>query len=158
VMLLCAAPLSHAGQERTVKPKTPPVKNSDPPAEVVNVGGVEPASRPDIAEVLDPDPTPEIAATDAPRADISADGEIALNCWLLLDASISRNPLGAELEFSWRQSAGPALAVSPAELKRPKLWLFLSNAGEYRWTLRVKNANGWSAPAERKFSVKAGRS
>src|SRR6185503_4511978 len=82
---------------------------------------------------------------------------VGLNCWLLLDGSISTNPLGGEMEFVWRQSAGPALPLAPADLKQSKLWIFLSSPGDYRWTLKAKNAKGWSVPSERKFSVKPGR-
>jgi hypothetical protein len=155
-LLLCACAFVRAAQERPIKPKPKP--NSDPPAEVVNVSGIEPAPRSDIAEVLEPDnTTAENVAPGVPRADIAADGEVALGCWLLLDGSISTNPSGGAVEYAWRQTAGPALPFSAEELKQPKLWMFFANAGDYRWTLRVKNEKGWSLPAERKFSIRAVR-
>lgn len=157
LLLLCGGSVLHAGQDRPIKPK-PPIKNSDPPAEVVNVSGIEPAPR-GIAEVLDPESAPaDPTEPDHPRADISADGEVALHCWLRLDGSISSNPLAGDLEYAWRQSAGPTLPLTAADLKQPKIWLFLASPGDFRFSLRVKNAKGWSAPCERKFSVKASRS
>lgn len=157
--MLCASTCAYAGQDRPpVKPKPhAPKTHSDPPAEIINVSGIEPAPR-GIAEVLEPENAPaETAAPDVPRADISADGEVALGCWLLLDGSISVSPIGGGVEYAWRQTAGPALPIAPADLKQPKLWIFLASAGDYRWTLHVKNTKGWSPPAERKFSVKASR-
>ena len=155
-LLLCASACVHAAQDRPLKPK--PKTDSDPPAEVVNVSGIEPAPRAGIAEVLEPDNTPpENAPPGVPRADISADGEVSLGCWLLLDGSISVNPSGGDVEYAWKQSAGPALPFTPAELKQPRIWIFLASPGDYRWKLRVKNEKGWSLPAERKFSVKPAR-
>jgi len=137
------------------RPPVKPKPESSPGAEVIDLN---PAPANTIAEILEPENTPpQVNDPDAPRVAIAADGEIALNGWLLLDGSATFNPAGDALEFAWKQTAGPALTFSESELKQPRLWIFLAHTGEYRFVLRAKNAKGWSAPSERKFTVRPGR-
>lgn len=135
----------------------PPVK----PAEVVDLTvPVGPAPK-GIAEVVESEPDAHDAAQPGlPRAEIAADGEVHLGCWLLLDGSRSRSPDDKPLAFEWRQIAGPGISRRGAETQRwdeNKLWLFLSTPGAFRFVLRVKNDVGWSSPREVKFTVKPGR-
>lgn len=133
-----------------------PRSGTAPIAEIIDLNPqIAPSS---IAEILEPDAVPPATGDPSlPRAAISADGQIAQNCWLLLDGSASTDPLGETLEYSWRQSAGPIIPFTDAELKQPKLWICLSQFGDYRFALRVKNAKGISPPSERKFAVRPGR-
>lgn len=128
------------------------------PAEVIDLASPRKPGEKTIADVIEPEADandqPELGL---PRAEITADGEVLLGCWILFDASGSANPLSSRLEFEWRQIAGPLLPVPPDLLKEPKLWLFLSQPGRFRFVVRVRNEKGWSLPREVKFTVKPGR-
>lgn len=131
---------------------------ADRPAEVVDLNAPDRPAAKSIAEVVDPDNDPNDAPQlDLPHAEIVPQGEVQLGCWIHFSAAGSTNPLGGPLEFEWRQVAGPVLPVPPECLKEPKLWLFLSQPGQFRFVLRAKNAKGWSLPREVKFTVKPGR-
>ena len=107
------------------------------------------------AELLDPEPDASETVAGRPHATIAPQGEIALGCWILLDASGSSDPLNRPLQFEWKQLSGPPLKLS---LGDAKLWLFLTEPGDYRLTVRAGYNECWSPPAEAKFHVNPGRS
>ena len=116
------------------------------------------AHDPKAAEVLEPEP--DAAAEEKPnqpRVVITADGEARPGCWYMLDGSATKDPLSYSLHFQWRQSAGPAVSVSGDELTQAKLWLFLTQPGNYRFALTATNENGISATRDAKFTVAAGQ-
>ncbi len=61
------------------------------------------------------------------------------------------------LETEWVQKAGPKTAIPGEFFKQADLWLFLIKPGNYAFTFRARNEKGWSAPAEIRFAVMAGR-
>ncbi|MCY3023700.1 MAG: hypothetical protein NTW87_32365 [Planctomycetota bacterium] len=133
-------------------------QGGDTPAEIVDVGAPERPAAKGIAHVIAPDADPnEATQAGLPHAEIIPDGESYLGCWLLLDGTASTDPQLGKLEYAWRQAVGPPLPLAAEQLKEPKLWLFLSQPGQFRVALRVKNPKGWSPPIEAKFAVKPGR-
>jgi len=118
---------------------------------------------PNIAEVLDVPPPPSTAlgevipveaepvvpeTPDLPRANVTASEVPQHGAWIVLDGSLSNDPLRGELQYQWKQSAGPRLPFLPEELSKPQAWVYLAFAGQYRFTLKVKNAKGWSPSRE----------
>ena len=146
VAALCLAAALQAGQSGSA------------PAETVDLSAPLKPGEKSIAEVIEAESDPkDQAELDLPRAVIVPDGEVRLGCWVLFDASTSVNPLGGKLEYEWRQVTGPPLPVPEGLLKEPKLWLFLSRPGQFRFAVRVRNEKGWSLPRETKFPVRHGR-
>ena len=106
-----------------------------------------------LAQVVDDADAKSGLKSGLPLAVIAANGEFSMGCWVALDGLGTVNPKGSKLEYEWRQTLGPPMPLSPAELKQPKLWLYLSQTGDYQVILRAKNSQGWSLPAEQRFKV-----
>lgn len=108
------------------------------------------------AEIVD-DSIGEAVALDVPRTRIAIDGEVYPGAWNNLRGS-AKLPEGTTLrEVLWTQKAGPKLNVTDAELKRAEIWVFTIQPGNYSLIFKARNENGWSKPAEVRFSVAAGR-
>lgn len=128
---------------------------AETPAEVVDPDIIEkPGKEP--AEVIETEPDTTEAAAGTPMASIAADGESTLGCWMMLDASASRDPKGEALKYEWKQTAGPKLPLARSDAGA-KVWLFFTQPGEYRVALRAQNAVGWSRATEVRFTVKPGQ-
>ena len=103
---------------------------------------------PNIAIVLDETPPPSTAlgeviaveaepvvseTPDLPRASVTASEVPQQGAWLVLDGSLSSDPLRGELKYQWKQSGGPRLPFLPEELTKPQVWVYLAFAGQYRF-------------------------
>ena len=145
---VCA--LSAVGFAFAAKAEQAPAEVVDPSLRTVTLAGA--------AEVLDPDKDAHAAKNpNQPRVVLAADGEARPGCWFMIDGSASKDPLQYPLVFQWRQTAGPAIALSPQDAANPRLWLFLVQPGDYRFELKALNPNGLSGVKDVKFSVAAGR-
>ncbi len=127
------------------------------PGEIVDPNAPPGPLSPKAAEVLDPDKDTNEEKPNQPKVVIAADGEARPGCWFMVDGSASKDPLDYPLTFQWKQTAGPAIALTSAETQEPHLWLFIVQPGDYRFTLRATNENGVYGQKEVKFSVAAGQ-
>jgi hypothetical protein len=102
-----------------------------------------------LGEVIqaEPEPLPP-ADPQLPVAEVSAADAPQHGGWIQLDGALSRDPLQGELKYQWQQTGGPRLPFIPEELSAPQFWAYLGFPGSYRFSLKVKNAKGWSARRE----------
>jgi hypothetical protein len=147
VLLLFCVPLATGA--RAGEPADPNI------AEVLDV---TPPPQSALGEVIEPEPEDIVAPNpDLPTARITSSETPQHGAWLLLDGAQSSNPLRGELQYQWKQS-GPRLPFLPEELTRPQLWVFLAFPGQYRFSLRVKNAKGQSPTREVVLNVQESKS
>ncbi len=93
-----------------------------------------------------------------PRAGIAIDGEVYPGSWRKLEGRLTNSADASKItEVEWTQKAGPKTAIPDEFFKQAELWLFLIKPGNYAFTFRARNENGWGAPAEVRFAVMQGR-
>jgi len=108
------------------------------------------------------DPVGEAVSFDPPPAPkegraqpvLDVDGANLLGAWICLSGTRTRNPIGKVLEYDLLQVKGPALRKRYEEPDTGRLWVLLDQAGEFVFSLRARNANGWSEPVKASFTVR----
>lgn len=92
-----------------------------------------------------------------PRAIAVLDVEPGLNRWVRFSGELTRDPDerpdAPALAYEWTQVQGPPVGISKEQAAASYFWILITETGDYKFALRVKNAHGWSDPGRLNFSI-----